>query len=208
MQKTLVTLGGMYHGKVIPLLVSEFRIGRDSKCHLRPASTDISRLHCAITTRPDGRMFIRDFGSACGTIVNQRYLIGGELELHDGDVLEIGPLMFRFHVQAAMETSPASEATTAPMVPNPNVPTGPPPSPRPLLPGLTSVSSIPGRNYHEESALETTLETHCDLSDSNIFSVRDSSDFRLPGKDTLPLGRAIHTPGTELPDSGPKLVRE
>src|SRR5438270_9599599 len=108
MQKTLVALGGMYHGKVIPLIVNEFRIGRDAKCHLRPASTDVSRLHCAVLTRPDGRIFIRDFGSANATIVNERYLIGGELELHDGDVLEIGPLMFRFHVQAASETSPTS----------------------------------------------------------------------------------------------------
>jgi len=206
MQKTLVALGGMNHGKVIPLVVNEFRIGRDAGCHLRPASTDISRLHCAIMVKADDRVFIRDFGSANGTIINERYLIGGELQLHDGDVLEIGPLMFRFHAESpANTTAPNSLANTSPHVPNPNP--GPPPAPRPLLPGLSSASAIPGRGYRDESALETTLETCHDLSDSNIFSVRDSGDFRPLHMDTLPIDTG-HPVVRVLPDSGPKLCKD
>jgi len=195
----------MYHGKVIPLIAGEFRIGRDPQCHLRPASTDISRLHCAIITRHGGHVFIRDFGSTLGTIVNQRYLIGGELELHDGDVIEVGPLMFRFHVQEeARTTSPGSILATSPEVPQLNPP-GPPPAPRPLLPGLTTLSSIPGRQYRDESALETKLQAQSDLTESNIFSVHDSNLFRPVGVDTLPLeGHGVQS----LPDSGPKLVKD
>jgi pSer/pThr/pTyr-binding forkhead associated (FHA) protein len=212
MQKSLVALGGMNHGKVIPLIVNEFRIGRDAGCHLRPASTDVSRLHCAIMTKPDGRVFIRDLSSANGTIVNERYLIGGELQLHDGDVLEIGPLMFRFHTQVeARTTSPAGVMNTTPHVPSPNPPAipppGPPPGRHPMLPGLTSASAIPGRSYRDESVLDSTLETHSDLSDSNIFSVRDSGDFKAIHMDTLPIDTG-HPGGRVLPDSGPKLCKE
>jgi S-DNA-T family DNA segregation ATPase FtsK/SpoIIIE len=212
MQKSLVALGGMNHGKVIPLVVNEFRIGRDAGCHLRPASTDVSRLHCAIMSKANGRVFIRDFSSSNGTIVNERYLLGGELELHDGDVLEIGPLMFRFHTQVeATTTSPTSVANTKPHVPNPNPPvlspSSPPPARHPLLPGLSTVGAIPGRGFQDESALETTLETHSDLSDSNIFSVRDSGDFKALHMDTLPIDTG-HPAGKVMPDSGPKLCKD
>src|SRR5438874_1751603 len=105
MQKSLTVVGGTNHGRVVPIIVSEFRIGRDSACHLRPASTDISRLHCAIVTHPDGRTFLRDFGSNNGSVVNHRTLLGGEYELQDGDILEVGPLIFRFTLQAPAQST-------------------------------------------------------------------------------------------------------
>lgn len=217
MQKTLVVLGGINHGQVIPLLVSEFRIGRDSGCHLRPASTDISRLHCAIITRPDGRVFVRDYGSVNGTIINERYLIGGELQLQDSDVLEVGPLMFRFHCQ----TVAATTASNSVLATTPNIPVPPPVAvplpaqPRPLLPGLSTavstVGGVPGRGYKEDSVLHMSTETYSDLSDSNIFSVRDKDDFRPVTVDTLPINpdRLPGEPGEKgSRDSGPMLCQE
>ena len=218
MQKSLLVVGGTNHGKVVPIIVSEFRIGRDAMCHLRPASTDISRLHCAIVTHPDGRVFLRDYASSNGTIVNQRFLIGGEYELRDGDMLEVGPLGFRFHMQeAALSTKAAANIMTTTSVPAPERPAAapaPPPAvsvqqrgaftalPGPMLPGLTPVSSIPRSHYREESALETTPDL---LTDSHIFSVHDDDLFKA---DTLPNINVAAMNSKKAPDAGPMLVQE
>ncbi len=201
MQKSLVAIGGTNHGKVVPVIVNEFRIGRDAMCHLRPASTDISRLHCAIVTHPDGRVFLRDYGGNNGTVVNQRFLIGGEYEVKDGDLLEIGPLVFRFHCQGeATSTVSASVTKTSAMSPaqqGVRAPV-PPPLPRPILPGLTTISSVP-RYHREESALETTPDF---LSESNIFSIRGDD-----GLDDL-LMEPHAQQGRRGVDAGPKLVHD
>lgn len=189
MNKSLLCVGGTNHGKVIPIMVQEFRIGRDAMCHLRPASTDISRLHCAIVSHPDGRLFLRDYASSNGTIINHRYLIGGEYELKDGDYLEVGPLAFRFHCQDAapttlktgtMITSSAPVQPERVAVPAPIVQAA-----TPNLPGLTHVSSVPRPSIRDESALETTPDF---LTESNIFCVHDEDLFR---HDTQPNMKAI-----------------
>jgi FHA domain len=203
MQKSLIVVGGTNHGKVVPIIVQEFRIGRDAMCHLRPASTDISRLHCALVTHADGRVFLRDYASSNGTIINQRFLIGGEFELKDGDMFEVGPLAFRFHQQApANSTVSASVMTTSsvPQAPRPASIPVPPLPPRPVLPGLTTISSIPRHSYREESALETTPDL---LTDSHIFSVHDAEMFRA---DTLPSMEA-YTGSRTSADAGPMLVK-
>ncbi|HQR06541.1 MAG TPA: FHA domain-containing protein [Gemmatales bacterium] len=202
MQKSLLVVGGTNHGKVVPIIVQEFRIGRDAMCHLRPASTDISRLHCAIVSHPDGRVFLRDYASSNGTIINQRFLIGGEYELKDGDTLEVGPLGFRFHLQgAAASTLSASVVTTnaVPQAPRPATSPVPPPLPRPVLPGLTTVSSVPRYSYSEESALETTPDI---LTDSHIFSVHDQEMFQT---DTMPDAQ-VFKGSRKAADAGPMLV--
>jgi pSer/pThr/pTyr-binding forkhead associated (FHA) protein len=90
----LTVLGGVHNGREIPLRAAEFVIGRDPSCNLRPASHEVSRQHCALIQR-DGRAFLKDFGSRNGTVVNHRVLAGGELQLADGDLIEVGPLAFR-----------------------------------------------------------------------------------------------------------------
>lgn len=208
MHKSLLVIGGANHGKVVPIIVPEFRIGRDAMCHLRPASTDVSRLHCAIVTHPDpdGRVFLRDYASSNGTAINQRHLIGGEYELKDGDVIEVGPLVFRFHLQGAvMSTGSAAVLTTnmAPQAPRPtNIPVPvPPPLPRPVLPGLTTISSVPRFSHREESALETTPEL---LTDSHIFSVHDKDLF---SPDTLPNSQ-VFKDSRKGAEAGSVLVQE
>jgi pSer/pThr/pTyr-binding forkhead associated (FHA) protein len=207
MQRSLLCVGGMNHGRVVPIVVNEFRIGRDAMCHLRPASTDISRLHCAIVLHADGRVFVRDYASSNGTVVNQRMLIGGEYEIKDGDVFEVGPLVFRFHEQVDASTTVGAAAimTTqnAPQAPKPGVvpPPVPPLPPRPILPGLTTVSSVPRFAYRDESALETTPDL---LTDSHIFSVGNNDDC-LHHNDTLPHS----TFGSRRSsDAGPMLVQD
>jgi predicted component of type VI protein secretion system len=104
MKLELVVLSpGKMQGKSIPVTLNQFLVGRDPQCHLRPASAMISKRHCAIMIR-DEQAFVRDFGSTNGTAVNGE-AIQGERELHNEDLLKVGPLEFRVHMEA---TAPVS----------------------------------------------------------------------------------------------------
>lgn len=92
MQATLIVVGGVHNGKKIPLTVADFLIGRDATCHLRPNSKDVELQHCVLRARDD-LLYLHDGGR--GTRCNGRWLIGGELQLLDGDKLQIGPLTFQ-----------------------------------------------------------------------------------------------------------------
>ncbi len=92
----VVKAAGKQEGKVLPISLSQFVIGRDPQCHLRPASAMISKRHCALIQR-DGKAFIRDFGSTNGSFVNEQP-VKEEAELHDKDQLKIGPLAFEVRI--------------------------------------------------------------------------------------------------------------
>jgi predicted component of type VI protein secretion system len=96
----------------IPIRLSQFVIGRDPECHLRPASPLVSKRHCAILVR-EGKVFLRDFDSTNGTFLNQEPL-KGEKELKDGDEVKVGPLQFQVKITAdepaeAVEKAPATK---------------------------------------------------------------------------------------------------
>ena len=107
MKLSLVVLNGKPEGKEIPIRLSQFLIGRDADCHLRPASPLISKRHCAILLRDD-KAFIRDFGSTNGTILNSAPL-QGEAELNDGDQLKVGPLAFQVKITVAAPKAPVQD---------------------------------------------------------------------------------------------------
>jgi predicted component of type VI protein secretion system len=110
MKLSLVVLTpGKSEGKVIPIALSQFVIGRDPQCHLRPASAVISKRHCAILIR-DGKIFLRDFDSTNGTFVNEQP-VKGEVEVKHDDRLKVGPLVFSIKVEA---TAPVNRPTPAP----------------------------------------------------------------------------------------------
>jgi len=108
MQVSLTVVGGVHDGRKIGINVPEFLIGRDAKCHLRPASNDVSRLHCAIVIR-QGIVFLRDYGSSNGTYLNKRMLVHGELQLEDGDLIQVGPLTFRIAIASEPSPRPSPE---------------------------------------------------------------------------------------------------
>jgi pSer/pThr/pTyr-binding forkhead associated (FHA) protein len=85
-------------GKTIPITLSQFLIGRDRQCHLRPASPLVSKRHCALLIR-GGKAFVRDLGSTNGTYVNDRPL-DGEVQLRDQDQLRVGPVAFQVRLEA------------------------------------------------------------------------------------------------------------
>lgn len=97
MKLSLVVAQGVHAGKVIPVTSTEFVIGRDPQCQLRPASPAISKQHCALTAR-DAKVFIRDCGSTNGTFINGEQ-VAGDLEVKSGDRLKVGPLEFDLRIE-------------------------------------------------------------------------------------------------------------
>lgn len=120
----LVMTPGKQQGKALDINTPQFLIGRDPQCQLRPASSLISKRHCALIQR-DGKVFIRDFGSTNGTFVNDEP-VEGERELHNDDLLKVGPIEFTVRLlkpalspgkpTPAPATRPAGQPTPAPTV--------------------------------------------------------------------------------------------
>jgi pSer/pThr/pTyr-binding forkhead associated (FHA) protein len=109
----LVITPGKMEGKTINILGPQFLIGRDEKCHLRPASPLISKRHCKIEVRED-KVFVRDFGSTNGTYLNDER-IENEQEAQPDDVLKIGPLEFKIAIES--ETAPTASTSKVPTEP-------------------------------------------------------------------------------------------
>ena len=111
MKVRLVVAGGPGKGKIIPISVSPFMIGRNPVCRLRPASDTVSNRHCTIWLR-GGIAAVQDMKSTNGTFVNGERLTD-ERELQDGDELQIGPLVFKIQIE-----SPSAINQRTPIPPN------------------------------------------------------------------------------------------
>src|SRR5262249_50671291 len=111
----VVMTPGKLEGKAIPLTRLPFVIGRDPQCHLRPASPVVSKRHCALLSRGE-QAFVHDLNSTNGTFLNDQP-VQGEVALHNGDVLKVGPITFAVSL----------EATRRPV----DTPTPPPPMKKP-----------------------------------------------------------------------------
>src|SRR5262249_394536 len=104
MQAILTVLRGPHQGRRIPVTVSEFLSGRDPLCHLRPSSKEVHWQHCAIVSRETG-IYLRDDSQRGNTYLNRRQLVGGEMELLNGDRLRVGPLEFTVSVNSEPRSS-------------------------------------------------------------------------------------------------------
>ena len=98
MKVSLVVASGAHQGKVISLTGPQFLIGRDTQCHLRPASQAISKKHCGVLVR-DGKVYVKDFGSTNGTLVNNELVKDQEVAVENGASLKIGPLDFLIQIE-------------------------------------------------------------------------------------------------------------
>lgn len=68
-------------------------IGRGAGVALRIDDSSVSRLHCSLSLRGSGEIFISDLGSANGTSVNGRAINQGERsEIKKGDMIEAGDI--------------------------------------------------------------------------------------------------------------------
>src|SRR6185369_4369078 len=112
MKLSLVVLSeGKAFGKTIPINLSQFIVGRDPQCQLRPSSALISKRHCALISR-GGKFFVRDFDSTNGTFVNDKQ-VKGECEIKHEDTLKIGPLAFKVAVEGVASV-PVNKPTPLP----------------------------------------------------------------------------------------------
>lgn len=100
----------------IPLQRPVLLVGRHPECDIRLDLSKVSRRHCCIALAYD-RVVIRDLGSRNGVRVNGRLV--EEAQLHAGDEVAIGPILYRLESQAV--AAPAS-----PSRPRGNLPPSPP----------------------------------------------------------------------------------
>jgi len=127
MKLSLVVAQGVHSGKVIPITTTDFVIGRDPQCQLRPASPAVSKQHCGVAVR-DGKVYVRDCGSTNGTFLNGEQ-IAAEREVQSGDRLRVGPLEFDVKIEIG---APAAKPATAEPAAKPAPAKAPAAKPKPV----------------------------------------------------------------------------
>ncbi len=103
MKVSLVVASSAHEGRQIPVTGPQFLVQRDQQCHLRPASQAISKLHCAVLVR-DGQVYVKDFGSTNGTMVNDAIVQAAEVAVEDGASVRVGPLDFKLKIEKVTTT--------------------------------------------------------------------------------------------------------
>ncbi len=96
MKVKLVVVRGKPSGKTVEFPAGEYYFGRGKECHVRSNNEWISRQHCLLRVTPAGA-YLRDLGSRNGTLVNG-VLLSEELQLQNGDQVQLGPLVFEVRV--------------------------------------------------------------------------------------------------------------
>ena len=89
----LLVLRGEQRGRLLSFRPGVVLIGHGPECHVRSRSELVSRQHCLLHAGPRGAL-VRDLGSANGTLVNGRRLLG-DRTLRDGDRIQLGPLVLQ-----------------------------------------------------------------------------------------------------------------
>lgn len=89
----LIIFSGKMKGQRLILPDREVIVGRDEACHMRIASSLISRRHCALKGTANG-VWVRDLESQNGTYVND-VAINEPFLMKGGDVLRIGAALFQ-----------------------------------------------------------------------------------------------------------------
>jgi pSer/pThr/pTyr-binding forkhead associated (FHA) protein len=111
MKAQLVIVEGKQKGKTIDLSGPSFLIGRGETCHLRPVSELVSREHAEFVLKGDV-LFVRDLGSRNGTLVNGKALTTAQT-LKDGDMVQVGPLVFTVSIHDGKRRGKASSSDEA-----------------------------------------------------------------------------------------------
>lgn len=100
---------GPMKGKIVPIAVREFTIGRDPACQLKPGSEAVAAKHCMIRVALPN-ITVEDLGSTTGTLVNGAK-ITGKTVLKGGEKLSVGPLHFLVVVEKPAPIRKPAEAS-------------------------------------------------------------------------------------------------
>lgn len=85
----------------------EIIVGRDEDCHMRIASSLVSRKHCVLKSTPEG-VVVRDLHSQNGTYVND-VAITEPFVMKSGDVLRVGAALFQLPKVRVVPARPSNE---------------------------------------------------------------------------------------------------
>ncbi|MEU1131990.1 FHA domain-containing protein, partial [Streptomyces sp. NPDC005900] len=83
----LHVVAGPDAGGVHLLHGGQIRVGRSTEADVALDDPDVSRLHCAVTLAPDGRVTVTDLGSTNGTSVDGREVTDRPVPLAPGSLL-------------------------------------------------------------------------------------------------------------------------
>jgi anti-anti-sigma factor len=104
MEFKLIATTGRAKGQAVEIRAVKFFIGRHANCQLRPDIHDLAGIHALIEER-ESRLYLRDFGAEGGTGINDRVLHAREIEVFDGDLIQVGPMVLALSVKAKGEPS-------------------------------------------------------------------------------------------------------
>jgi len=97
--------------RIVSIVRFPFTIGRLESSDLFLDSSLISRRHAEIDINEDG-IFVRDFNSTNGTLINNRHLRGAQAAAQVGDILQFGNFSFRLRHDIAQSPSMDARGTT------------------------------------------------------------------------------------------------
>ena len=105
---------GSGNSRTVNVATPRFLIGRNrhgAASAFRLGSAQISKQHAALEQR-DGRVYLRDLGSTNGTFINGRHIRNLEVDLHDGDQFQVGPVLMTLQVGRPTSTPEPVERLT------------------------------------------------------------------------------------------------
>lgn len=108
--KGRLTLIGEAQGEIpynIDLYGGNTRVGRDpTLVNIVVPDARVSRFHSRISEESDGSFKLWDEGSASGTYVNRDRVELSGRDLHPGDIINFGPVQYRFELMTGESTEP------------------------------------------------------------------------------------------------------
>ncbi|WP_345672287.1 FHA domain-containing protein, partial [Streptomyces similanensis] len=106
----LHVVAGPDAGGVHLLHGGQITVGRSADADVPLDDPDVSRLHCAVTVAPDGRVSVADLGSTNGTVLDGRPIGGRPVRFAPGALLRMGESALRLTPAAG----PSARVATAP----------------------------------------------------------------------------------------------
>ena len=174
MEFKIIATTGRAKDQAVEIRAAKFFIGRHENCQLRPDIEDLAGIHALIEQR-ESRLYLRDFGAEGGTGLNDRVLRAREMEVFDGDLIQIGPMVLTLSIKSksedrlhglhhAPEGWPFLEGVSAPPVraPKPDASDPIPQSP------MTVADPVPNR-------LESFLTIHPSIQPGSAVAVSPST---------------------------------
>ena len=102
----LTVITGAEAGRVFPLAVGSYLIGRSPEVDIQLSDVAVSRVHTKLSVRDDGTATLVDCASKNGTLLGTRAVAGEEVSLRDGSKIQIGgAVVVRFSFRDQFERS-------------------------------------------------------------------------------------------------------